>query len=76
MFIEGDGLKLLNCDFAKSIGILLGRDANCEIILKRAIEEKKKLKNELSEALVSIKFDGVTRLRSQLSAHYSILTTV
>ena len=53
-FVQGDGFKLLNGDFARNLGIPLGRDAIHEMLLKRAIEEKKKLKNELPGALVSI----------------------
>ena len=34
------------------------------MVLKKSEEEKSKLKESLSGALVSIKFDGVTRLRS------------
>ena len=64
MFFQDDGFKLLKGDFARSLGIPLGRDAVCEMLLRRAIEENKKLKSKLFEALVSIKFDGVTNLRS------------
>ena len=72
-FFQGDGFKLLNGDFARSLGIPLGRDAIREMLLKRADEEKKKLKDEISGMLISIKFDGVTRLRSHflgISAQY------
>ena len=62
MSFQGDDFKLLNGGFARCLGILSGHDAICEMLLKRAIEEKQKLKNELSRVLVSIKFNMVTRL--------------
>ena len=48
----------------KNLEIQLGRQAICSTVLKKSEEEKSKLKKSLSGALVSIKFDGVTRLRS------------
>lgn len=72
-FFQDDGFRLLSGDFARSLGIPLGRDAIREMLLKKSNEEKLKLKNELSGALISIKFDGVTRLRSHflgISAQY------
>ena len=59
MFLQSYGFKLLNGDFTGSLGIPLGRDAIREMLLKRAIEEKQKLKNELSGALVSLEFKKV-----------------
>ena len=44
MFFQGDGFKLLDCNFVKSLGIPFGRDAVREMLLNRAFEEKKKLK--------------------------------
>ena len=81
-FFQDNGFKLLNGDFARSLGTLLGRDAIREMLVKRAIEEKKKLKNKLSGAPVSIKFMGVTRMRSYflgnstqyLNADYNLTT--
>ena len=73
VFFPGDDLKLLNRYFARSLRIPLRRDAIREMLLERTIKKKKKLKNELSGALVSIKFDGLTRLRSHflgISAQY------
>ena len=72
MFFQADGFKLLNGDFAKSFKIPFGHDAIHEMLLKRAIE-KKKLKNELSGVLVSIKFYRLISLRSHflgISAQY------
>ena len=61
MFFQGVGFKLLNGDFARSFGIPLERDAIREMLLKRAIEEKKKLRNELSGALLVPGFHKVLR---------------
>ena len=44
--------------------IQLGRQTISNMVLKKSEEEKSRLKESLSGALVSIKFDGVTRLRS------------
>ena len=44
--------------------IQLERQAICSMVLKKSEEEKSKLKESLSGALVSMKFDRVTRLRS------------
>ena len=57
-------MVLINCSMVtllEVLGVPLGRDAICEMLLKKAIEEKN-LKNELSGALASVKFDRVTRL--------------
>ena len=63
-FSQNDGFQLLNSTFAKSLEIQLGHQAIRSMVLKKSEEEKSKLKESLSEALVSIKFDGVTKLRS------------
>ena len=63
-FFQEDGFQLLNGTFAKNLEIQLGRQAIRSMVLKKSEEEKSKLKESLSGALVSIKFDGVTRLRS------------
>ena len=42
MFFQGNGFKLLNGDFARSLEIPLGHHAICEMLLKRIIEEIKK----------------------------------
>ena len=58
---------------SRNLWVSLGLDGIREMLLKSTIEEKKKLENKLSGALVSIKFDGVTRLRSHflgISAQY------
>ena len=55
---------MLNGTFAKNLEIQLGRQAICCMVLKKSEEEKSKLKESVSGALVSVKFDGVTRLRS------------
>ena len=55
---------MLNDTFAKNLEIQLGYQAIRSMVLKKSEEEKSKLKESLSGALVSIKFDGVTRLRS------------
>ena len=55
---------MLNGTFAKNLEIQLGRQAIRSMVLKKSEEEKSKLKESLSGALVSIKFDRVTRLRS------------
>ena len=55
---------MLNGNFAKKWEIQLGLQAVCSMVLKKSEEEKSKLKESLSGALVFIKFDGVTRLRS------------
>ena len=56
---QDDDFKLLNGDFVRSLGIPFRRNAIREMLLKRGIEEKTKLKNKVSGALVSIKFDKV-----------------
>ena len=63
-FFQDDGFQLLNGDFAKILGISLGRQAIRNMVLKRSEEERSKLKGSLSKTFVSLKFDGVTRLRS------------
>ena len=63
-FFQEDGFQLLNGTFAKNLEIQLGRQAIRSMVLKKSEEEKSKLKESLSGALVSIKFVGVTRLRS------------
>ena len=63
-FFQGNGFQLLNGNFAKNLEIQLGRQAFRSMVLKKSKEEKSKLKESLSGALFSIKFDGVTRLRS------------
>ena len=63
-FFQDDGFQLLNGDFAKILGISLGRQAIRNMVLKRSVEERSKLKGSLSKTFVSLKFDGVTRLRS------------
>ena len=63
-FFQDDGFQLLNGTFAKILEIQLGRQAIRSMVLKKSEEEKSKLKESPSGALVSIKFDGVTRLRS------------
>ena len=63
-FFQDDGFQLLNGIFAKNLEIQLGCQAICSMVLKKLEQEKSKLKESLSGALVSIKFDGVTRLRS------------
>ena len=55
---------MLNGNFENNLENQLGRQAIRSIVLKKSEEEKSKLKESLSGALVSIKFDGVTRLRS------------
>ena len=55
---------MLNGNFAKSLEIQLGCQAIHSVVLKKSEKEKSKLKESLSGALVFIKFDGVTRLRS------------
>ena len=62
---QDDGFQSLNGNFAKSLEIQLGRQAIRSMVLKQSEEEKSKLKESLSGALISIKYDGVTRLRSQ-----------
>ena len=62
-FFQDDGFQLLN-GFAKNLEFQLGRQAIRSMVLKKSEEEKSKLKKSLSGALVSIKFDGATRLRS------------
>ena len=63
-FFQDDGFQLLNGTFAKNLEIQLGHQAIRSMVLKKSEEEKSKFKESLSEALVFIKFDGVTRLRS------------
>ena len=63
-FFQDDGFQLLNGDFAKILGISLGRQAIRNMVLKRSEEKRSKLKGSLSKTFVSLKFDGVTRLRS------------
>ena len=63
-FFESDGFRSQHGNFAKNLEIQLGRQAICSKVLKISEKEKLNLKESLSEALVSIKFDGVTRLRS------------
>ena len=74
-FFQDDGFQLQNGTFAKNLEIQLGRQAICSMVLKKSEEEKSKLKESLSGALVSIKFDGVTRLRSHflgISVQYDL----
>ena len=63
-FFQDDGFQLLSSNFAKKLEIQLGRPAIRCMVLKQSEEEKSKLKESLSGTLISIKFDGVTRLRS------------
>ena len=63
-FFQDDGFQLLNGNFAKNLEIQLARQAIRSMVLKKTEEKKSKLKESLSGALISIKFDGVTRLRS------------
>ena len=67
-FFQDDGFQLLNGNFAKSFGIQLGCQAIHSMVLKKSEEEKSKLKESVSGALVSIKFDRVTRLQSHFLA--------
>ena len=60
-FFQDDGFQLLNGNFAKNFEIQLGRRRS--MVLKKSEEEKSKLKESVSGALVLIKFDGVTTLR-------------
>ena len=55
---------MLNGNFAKNLEIQLGHQAIRSMILKKYEEEKSKLKESVSGALVFIKFDGVTRFQS------------
>ena len=64
-FFQEDGFQLLHSTFAKNLEIQLGRQAIRSMVLKKSEEERSKLKESLSGALISIKFDGVTRLRSR-----------
>ena len=61
-FFQDDGFKLLSGTLLEVLESPLGRDVIREMLLKRAIEKKEKLKNKLSGALIFIKFDWVTRL--------------
>ena len=63
-FFQDNGFRLLNDNFAKNLEIQLGHQAICSTVLKKSEEEKSKFKESLSGALVSIKFDVVTKLRS------------
>ena len=63
-YFQDDGFRLLNDNFAKNLEIQFGRQAIRSMVLKKFEEEKSKFKGSLSGDLVSIKFDGVTRLRS------------
>ena len=63
-FFQDDGCQLLNGTFAANLEIQLGRQAIRSMVLKKSEEEKSRLNESLSGALVSIKFDGATRLRS------------
>ena len=58
-FFQDDGFRLLNGNFAKNLKIQLGLQAIRSMVLKKFEEEKSKLKESLSGALVSI--NGVTR---------------
>ena len=79
-FFQDDEFQLLNGNFAKNLKIQLRRQVICNTQkikkgtqkLKKFEEEKSKLKESLSGALVSIKFDGVTRLRSHISWVFSV----
>ena len=55
---------MLNDSFAKNLEIQLGRQALRSMVFKKSEEEKSKLEESLSAALVSVKFDRVTRLQS------------
>ena len=50
-FFQDDGFQLLNGDFAKILGISLGRQAIRNMVLKRSEEERSKLKGSLSKTL-------------------------
>ena len=63
-FFQDDGFQLLNGNFAKNLEIQLGRQAIRSMVLKKSEEEQSKLKESFSGALVFIKFDRVTKLRS------------
>ena len=63
-FFQDDGFQLLNGSFAKHFEVQLGRQAIRSMVLNKSQEEKLKLKESVDGALVSIKFDGVSRLRS------------
>ena len=63
-FFQDNGFQLPNGKFAKNMEIQLGRQAIRSMVLKKSEEEKSKLQESLCGALVSIKFDGVTRLPS------------
>ena len=62
-FFQDDGFQLLNGNFAKNFEIQQGRQAICSMKLKISEEEKSKLKESVSGALVFIKFDGVIKLQ-------------
>ena len=61
-FFQDNRFQLLNGNFAKNLEIQLGLQAIRRMVIKKSEEEKPKLKESLSGALVSIKFDGVTKL--------------
>ena len=63
-FFSGDGFKTLNGPAAEKLGVALGRNAVRRMILDRAGKDKRSLSKELEGKFFSLKFDGVTRLRS------------
>lgn len=63
-FFQEEGFQLLNGSFAESLKVPLGRDSIREMVIEKFCDEKQKLTESLSGTMLSVKFDGATRLRS------------
>ena len=61
---------MLNGSLATSLGISLNRETVRNMVIRKAMSERKLLADSLKDKFVFLKFDGVTRLRS----HYLGIT--
>lgn len=55
---------MLHGSLAKNLRVSLGRDIIRSLVMQRANDETRKLSDILRSQILSVKFDGVTRLRS------------
>ena len=63
-FFQGSGFQLLNGPLAANLGVSLNRDSLRELVISKASEQKRVLAECIGDSFFSIKFDGVSRLRT------------